>query len=68
MPHNPTTEILHAIKIGFLGGRGGRAFPIKKDESLRVIREAFIYWGYECSSWFTLANTNEGVVIFLLPN
>jgi hypothetical protein len=45
MPHNPTTEILHAIKIGFLGGRGGRAFPIKKDESLRVIREAFINRG-----------------------
>jgi hypothetical protein len=39
------------IKIGVL--RGG--FPIKKDESLKVIREAFINRGYECNNWFTLA-------------
>jgi len=61
MPHNPTTEILHAIKIGFLRGGRGRGFPTKKVESLRVIREAFIYWGYECSSWFTLANMKVGL-------
>ena len=41
----------HAIRIGFLRGPS----PIKLGGSLRVIHEAFINWGYECSSWFTPA-------------
>ena len=49
-----------AIKIGILGG-GGATFPIKLDESLRVIRETFINRGYECRSQFTLAVEYPGV-------
>ena len=45
--------VSNAIKIGFLRGGG---FPIKKDEILSVIREAFIHMGYKCRSWFTLAS------------